>query len=148
MLSVGQFDKSVLIFGVNNSSWVHADNRKKEILVIGEGTMDGLDDPSINQLNILLILLSIEIKFIWVYTTMRAIIFLYVNSIKTQTPKARTLKWYPLILGKISKDFTVDNIKRTGVNGKNFHYFVSHGTIDVSDIEDNHKNLIKKHNVV
>ena len=64
MLSVGQFDKSVLIFGVNNSSWVHADNRKKEILVIGEGTMDGLDDPSINQLNILLILLSIEIKFI------------------------------------------------------------------------------------
>ena len=34
------------------------------------------------------------------------------------------------------------------MNGKNFHYFVSHGTIDVSDIEDNHENLIKKHNVV
>lgn len=35
--------KNFIIFGENNSSLVHTDNREKEILFIDEGPTDGLD---------------------------------------------------------------------------------------------------------
>ena len=36
--------KNVIIFGVDMSSSVHIDNKKKNILVFGEGLTQGLDD--------------------------------------------------------------------------------------------------------
>ena len=38
----GAWDKNVE-FGVDNSLSVYTDNRKKDIVVLAEGTMDGLD---------------------------------------------------------------------------------------------------------
>ena len=38
------FSKNVRLFGVDNSFPVHADNRTKDILVLGKGLIDGLDD--------------------------------------------------------------------------------------------------------
>ena len=46
-LSVSEFGNIVVICGVENSLSVHADNREKEILVLGEEPMDGLDDTSL-----------------------------------------------------------------------------------------------------
>ena len=43
----GEWSLNVIIFGVDNSSSVHADHRKKYILVLGEGTTDGLDYATI-----------------------------------------------------------------------------------------------------
>ena len=34
------FGKNVLIFGVDSSSYFHADNRNKDILVLGKGPTD------------------------------------------------------------------------------------------------------------
>ena len=39
----GKFGKNVIIFGVENSSSMHTDNRKKDILVLDEGSSQGLD---------------------------------------------------------------------------------------------------------
>ena len=40
--------KKVMIIGVNNSFSVHADdNRKKNILILGKGPADGLDNTTI-----------------------------------------------------------------------------------------------------
>ena len=39
----GEWSLNAIIFGVDNSSSVHADHRKQYILVLGEGTTDGLD---------------------------------------------------------------------------------------------------------
>ena len=47
LLPSGEFSKPVVIFGLGNSSSVHADNRKKDILVLGEGPTDGLHDTAI-----------------------------------------------------------------------------------------------------
>ena len=36
--------KNIIIFGVDMSSFVHVDNKGKDILILGEGPTQGLDD--------------------------------------------------------------------------------------------------------
>ena len=43
LLPDGEFGKNIVVVDVDSSLSVHADNRKKDILVLGEGTTDGLD---------------------------------------------------------------------------------------------------------
>ena len=38
----GSFPQNVIIFGVDTSSSVHIDNKKKDILILGEGPTQGL----------------------------------------------------------------------------------------------------------
>ena len=48
LISVFDFGKNVCFFVcVDNSSSMHFENRKKYILVLGEGTAQQLDDPAI-----------------------------------------------------------------------------------------------------
>ena len=54
----------------------------------------------------------------------------------------------PLCLGNISKDWSVDNMKDTGLNGYVYDFSVDYNATDVADIKDIHKYLIKKHNIV
>ena len=54
----------------------------------------------------------------------------------------------PLCLGNISKDWSVDNMKDTGLNGYVYDFSVDFGTISVDDIKDIHKYLMKKNNIV
>ena len=53
----------------------------------------------------------------------------------------------PLCLGNISKDFSVENMKKTGLNGYVYDFSVDYGAIVVDDILDIHKNLMKKINI-
>ena len=50
----------------------------------------------------------------------------------------------PLCLGNISKDWSVDNMKRTGFNGYVYDFSVDYGVTDVDDLLDIHKYLVKK----
>ena len=43
----GSFGKHVIIFGADMSSSVHVDNRRKDILILGEGPTQGLDDTTV-----------------------------------------------------------------------------------------------------
>ena len=56
------FDKQVIIFGADMSSSVHIDNKKKDILILGEGSTQGLTLTA--EKNILLILQNIVKNFI------------------------------------------------------------------------------------
>ena len=40
----GSMGKNIIIFGVDMSSSVHIDNKKKDILILGTGPTQGLDD--------------------------------------------------------------------------------------------------------
>ena len=44
----GGFGKNVIIFVVDMSSYVHMDNKKKYILILGEGLTQGLDDRTLD----------------------------------------------------------------------------------------------------
>ena len=54
----------------------------------------------------------------------------------------------PLCLGNISKDWSVDNMKKTGFNGYVYDFSVDYDATDVDDIKDIHKYLMKKNNIV
>ena len=41
------FGRNVINFGVDMSSSVHAENKKKDILILGEGPTQGLDDTTL-----------------------------------------------------------------------------------------------------
>ena len=41
--STGGFGKNVIFFGIDMSSSVHVDKSKKHILILGEGSTQGLD---------------------------------------------------------------------------------------------------------
>ena len=53
----------------------------------------------------------------------------------------------PLCLGNILKDWSTDNLKRTGFNGFVCDFSVDYDATDF-DIKDIHKYLVKKNNIV
>ena len=54
----------------------------------------------------------------------------------------------PLCLGNISKDWLVDNMKRTGLNSYVYDFSVDYDAIAVDDIKYIHKYLMRKNNIV
>ena len=54
----------------------------------------------------------------------------------------------PLCLGNTSKDWSVDNMKRTGFNGYVYDFSADYNFIAVDDIKDIHKYLMEKNNIV
>ena len=54
----------------------------------------------------------------------------------------------PLCLGNISKDRSIDNMKKTGFNGYIYDFSEDYDAITVDDILDIYKYLMKKNNIV
>ena len=54
----------------------------------------------------------------------------------------------PLCLRNISKDWSADNLKKTGFNGYVCDFSVAYDATDVDDILDIHKYLMKKNGIV
>ena len=55
---------------------------------------------------------------------------------------------YAATLGNISKDFSVDDIKKVGLNGYVYDFSADYGTTAVDDILDIHKYLMKTNNMI
>ena len=54
----------------------------------------------------------------------------------------------PLCLGNISKDWSIDNLKKTGFNGYVYDFSVDYNAIAADDIVDIHSYLMKKNFIV
>ena len=54
----------------------------------------------------------------------------------------------PICLGNISKDWSVDNIRKTGFTGYIYNFSVDYTAIPVDDIKDIYKDLMEKNNIV
>ena len=54
----------------------------------------------------------------------------------------------PICLGNMSKDWSVDKMKRTGFTGYVYYFILDYEAIDVDDIKDIHKYLMKKNDIV
>ena len=102
------------------SSSENIDNRYKDILILGEGLTQGLDDTT----------LTVESKYPINFTQSGKIfilslhyngsnIFLFVNATKIYQFKAKDseIKHYALCLSNILKDFTINNLKKTTLKG-------------------------------
>ena len=72
--------------------------------------------------------------------------YLFVNGTKIIKFKSKDpeILPYPLCLGNISRDWSVDSMKKTGLNGYVYGFSVDYDAISVDDILDIDKYLIKK----
>ena len=76
--------------------------------------------------------------------------YLFVNDTEIHKFKAKfsEIVATPLYLGNISKDFSVDNIKKTGLNLYVYDFSVDYNAVVVDDILDIHKYLMKKNGII
>ena len=76
--------------------------------------------------------------------------YLFVNCTEIIKYKAKDSEIVatPLCLGNISKDFLVDNMKKTGLNRFVYDFSVDYGAIAIDDIVDIHKYLMKKNSIM
>ena len=130
------------------SSSVHVDNKGKDILVLDEGTTQGLDDAT----------LTAETRYLTSFTQLgkRFVLslhyngsnnFLFVCATKAYQFKANNLeiKDYAQCLGNISKDFTINNLrKKPELKGVVRFFSVDFNPIDTNNILDIHKYLMKR----
>ena len=71
---------------------------------------------------------------------------MFVNSTEICKFKAKNYEIVatPICLGNISKDWSVDNMKKTEFNGYVYDFSVDYDATDVDDILGIHKHLMKK----
>ena len=142
-LPEGSGVKNVIIFEADVSSPVHIDNKRKDILILDKGPTKGLNDTT----------LTAEAKYPINFThpTKRFVLslhyngsnsFLFVNATKINQFKAEDsqIKHYRFCLDNISKDFTINNLKkRTGLKGSATFFYVDINPIDTNDILDSQR---------
>ena len=142
----GGTGRNVIIFGVDMTSFTKIDNRKSDILIIGKGPTQGLEHT-----------LSAEKLYSINFTEHNKKLclslhyngtnsYLYVNDIKINKFKTKDSEMVatPLCSGNISKDWSIVNVKNTGLNGYVYDYSFHYDAIAVDDIIDIHKYLMKK----
>ena len=76
--------------------------------------------------------------------------YLFVNGTEIYKFKAKDSEIVPspLCLGNIWKDWSINNMKRTGFTSYVYGFSVDYNVTDVGDIKDIHKYLIKKNDTV
>ena len=119
------------------------ENRKKDILILGKGPTQDLE--KMQKKWIQLILLKIIKNSVWVCIIMKQTVIYLLMVEKLINLKQKILK---LCLGIISKDWTVDNMKKTGLNWHVYDFSVDHDAIAVDHVFDIHKYLMKKNNMI
>ena len=139
--------RNVIIFGADMSSSVHANNRTKNILVLGKDFIQGLGKIIIYAEKFYSISFTkANTEFCLSLHYNGANSYLFVNSTEIYKFKAKDSEIVvtPLYLGNISKDFSVDNMKKTGLNGYVYDFSVDYDAIAVDDILNIHKYLMEE----
>ena len=144
----GGFGQNILIFGVDMSSSSHIDNKKKNILVLGKGPTQELEHTLTAEKMYSINFTVTKKKFCLSLHYNGANSYLFVNDTEIYKFKPKDIVATPLCLGNISKDWSIDNKKRTGFNGYISDFSVDYEATDVDEIKDIHKYLTKKNNTV
>ena len=76
--------------------------------------------------------------------------YLFVNGTEIHKFKAKNseIVTTPLYLGNISKDWSIDNMKKTGLNGYVHDFSFDYSDTAVDDILDIHNYLMKKNDII
>ena len=142
--------RNVIIFRVDMSSSVHDDNKNRGILIFGEGPTQGLDDTTLTA--------GAKYPINFTQPNKRFVLslhyngsnnFLFINATKIKLYQFKSkifdIKDFTLCLGNISKDFTINNMKKTGLEGiVKLIIIIDSNPIDTNDILNIHKYLVKR----
>ena len=131
------------------SSSVHVDNKNKNIFILGEG-------PTVLRIRRYYINYREKYSINFTESRKKFCLSLHYNGANSYyslmelkfKAKDSEISAILLCLGSVSKDFSVDNMKKTGLNGYVYDFSVNYDAIAVDDILDTHKYLMKKHGIV
>ena len=132
------------------TSSVHANNKTKNISILGEEFTQGLEDTTLYAEKMHSINFTATKKKFCLslhYNGLNS--YLFVNSTEINKFKAKDseIVGNSLCLGNISKNFSVANMKKTGLYGSVFDSSIDYRITAVDDILDIHKYLMKKNNI-
>ena len=133
------------------SSSVHVDNKGKDILILGKGPTQRLGEHSLTAEKMYSVnLTDHRVKYCLSLHYNDANSYVFVNGTEVIKSKAKDSKTAatPLCLGNISKDWSVDSMKDTGLNGYVYDFSDDYDVTAVDDIKDIHKYLMRKNNLV
>ena len=143
--------RNFIIFGADLSSSSHANNKKNNnILVLGKNFVQGIAGTTIHAEGLYKINFTENNKKFCLslhYNGANGYLFLNGKEIYEFKAKHSEIAASPLCLGNISKDFSVDNMKKTGLNGYVYDFSVNYDAIAVDDILDIYKYLMEKNNI-
>ena len=126
---------------------MHIDNKGKNILILSKGPTQGLDDTTLTaEPTYPINFTQPDKRFALSLHYNGSSFFLFVNATKIYQFKAKVseIKDYALRLGNTSNDFTINNMRKTGLKGIVNFFSVDFNPIDTNDISDIHKYLMKR----
>ena len=141
------FGQNVVIFGADMSNSIHSINKTKNILVLGNDSVPGLDNTTIYAEKLYSInLTKTNTKFCLSLHYNGSNSYLFVNSTEIHKYKTKDSEIIaaPICLGNISRDASVDDMKKSGLNGYAYDFSVDYDFIANDKIVDIHKYLTKK----
>ena len=147
----GGTGKNAIIFPVDTGLSTMIDNKGKDILILGEGPTQGLGGHSLSAEKMYSInFTKANTKFCLSLHYNGANSYLFVNGTEIHKYIAKDSMIVPnnLCLENISKNFSTSNMKKPGFNGYIYDFSIDYDSIDVEDIKDIHKCLMKKNGIV
>ena len=128
----------------------HVDDKKKDILVLRVGPTQGLEHTLTAEKMYSINFTVTKKKFRLSLDYNGANSYLFVNGTEIYKFKTKDSEIVasPLCLGNIFKDWSTDNMKKTGFNGYIYDFSEDYDATDIDDIKDIHKYLMKKNNTV
>ena len=128
----------------------HIDNNKKDILVLGIGPTQVLEHTLTAEKMYSINVTMTKEKYCLSLHYNGANSYLFVNGPDIYKFKAKDSEIVatPFCLGNISKDWSADNMKKTGFNGYVSDFSVDYDANGVEDIKNIHKYLMKKNNIM
>ena len=146
----GGFGSNVIISRVDMSLSTKIHNRKKDILILGKGPTQWLEH-TLNAEKMYSISFTVtKKKFCLSLHYNGANSYSFVNGKEIHKFKAKDSETVAtqLCLGNISKDWSVDNMKKAGFNGYVYDFSVYYDAVAVDDILGVHNYLMKKNNMI
>ena len=125
-------------------------NKKKDIFILGKGPTQGLEHTLSAEKMYSINFTEHNKKLCLILHYNGANSYLFVNSKEIHKLKAKDsdIVTTPLCLGNISKDWTVDDMKKTRLNGYFYDFSLYYDAIAVDDILDIYNYLMKKNNMI
>ena len=112
----------------------HIDNKKKDILVLGKGPTQGLEHTLAAEKMYSINFTMTKKKFCLSLHYNGANSYLFVNGKEIMKFKSKDSEIVasPLCLGNISKDWSADSMKKTGLNGYVYEFCVDYADFNTS----------------
>ena len=128
------------------STSIHIDNKKKDILVLRRGPTQGLESTLTAEKMYLINFTVTKKKFCSSLHYNVGNSYLFDNGTEIIKFKAKDSEIVasPLCSGNISKDWSTDNMKKTGLTGYVYDFIADYNAVTIEDIKDIHNYLMKK----